>query len=91
MMAESSCGLLTARPSVVYYAMAITQKLELGRPYLIETVARIGGDTPSYSRMLMHIAESRGFVERSERNGRVYYTRVRRCAYPTLIRSSNGS
>ncbi len=77
MTGEASCGLLTARPSVVYYAMAVTQKLDVGRPYLIETVARIGGDTPSYSRMLMHIAESRGFVEKSERNGRVYYTRVK--------------
>ncbi len=89
MTGGTSCGLLTARPSVVYYAMAITQKLELGRPYLIETVARIGGDTPSYSRMLMHIAESRGFISRSEKAGRVYYTRVRRC--PGVTRNTNAS
>ena len=77
MIYERQPGLLTARPSVVYYAMAVIDKMDLGHPYLIETLARMWGDTESYCRTLLWLGENRGRIERSRRAGRTYYMRVK--------------
>ncbi len=77
MIGGRQAGLLTARPSVVYYAMAVIDKMELNHPYLIETLARMWGDEITYARTLLWLGENRGRIERSRRAGRTYYTRVR--------------
>jgi len=47
------------------------------KPMLIETLARISGDTIPFTRKMMWVAKSRGWVTVSSKNGRVYYTKVK--------------
>ena len=67
---------LTVTPQFVRYTMDIVSEMQPDHPYLIETLARISGDTVEFTRKMMWVAKSRGWVTASSKNGRVYYTKV---------------
>ena len=68
---------LTVTPQFVRYTMDIVSEMQPDHPYLIETLARISGDTVEFTRKMMWVAKSRGWVTASSKNGRVYYTKVK--------------
>ena len=72
-----TCGILTVTGDFLRYTRDFVGEMQAGHPYLIETLARMSGDTEQFARKMMWVAKSRGWVESSGRNGRVYYTRVR--------------
>ena len=70
-------GMLTVTADFLRYTRDFVGEMQRGHPYLIETLARISGDTEQFARKMMWVAKSRGWVEASSKNGRVYYTRVK--------------
>lgn len=67
---------LTATPQLVRYTKDLVDLMPADKPMLIETLARISGDTIPFTRKMMWVAKSRGWVTVSSKNGRVYYTKV---------------
>ena len=70
-------GLLTAKPSVTRQAIACVNRMDLGRPYLIETLARMNGLKWKDVRSLMWVGEHHGRIIRKRKAGRTYYVRVK--------------
>ena len=69
-------GILSATPQFVRYTKDLVDLMPADKPMLIETLARISGDTVEFTRKMMWVAKSRGWVTASSKNGRVYYTKV---------------
>ena len=72
-----SIGLLTAKPSVTRQAIACVNRMDLDRPYLIETLARMFGLEWRDVRNLMWVGEHHGRITRKREAGRTYYVRVK--------------
>ena len=70
-------GTLTVTGDFLRYTRDIVGEMRPNHPYLIETLARMSGDTEQFTRKMMWVAKSRGWVEASGKGGRVYYTRVK--------------
>lgn len=70
-------GILTTPDKLVIEAENLMVKMELYHPYLNETLRRIGGGISAQEvRNLMFICEARGWIERTYRDRRTYYTRI---------------
>ena len=69
-------GILTTPDKLVTEAENLMVKMEIYHPYLNETLRRIGGISAQEVRNLMFICEARGWIERTYRDGRTYYTRI---------------
>ena len=70
-------GLLTAKPTVIRQAMACADRMDLNRPYLVETLARMFALEWKDVRNLMWVGEHHGRIERKRKAGRTYYIRVK--------------
>lgn len=70
-------GILSTTPQFVRYTRDLIDLMPIGKPMLIESLARISGDTIPYTRKMMWVAKSKGWVRAEPRKGRVYYIRVK--------------
>ena len=70
-------AVLTVTREFLGFTRDLVDLMPVDKPMLIETLARISGDTIPFTRKMMWVAKSRGWVRAEPRKGRVYYTKVK--------------
>ena len=70
-------AVLSATPEFLGFTRDLIDLMPINKPMLIETLARISGNTIPFTRKMMWVAKSRGWVTASSKRGRVYYTKVK--------------
>lgn len=77
MVNYEKAAVLTVTREFLGFTRDLVDLMPADKPMLIETLARFSGDTIPFTRKMMWVAKSRGWVTASSRNGRVYYTKVK--------------